>query len=211
MTLTPRVAMSVNLIRTPCSTLQIAELVPSSGAVSQRAVPPEQETWPRTERAGFSISVDPQCQSPLAFALSVARGLEARPRRLDASYLYDATGSALFERITEQPEYYLTRAEDRLLARYAPAIREAAGSSTLLELGSGASLKTQRLLDAWLRAGKVCYVPVDVDANAIEQACTALRLRYPDEARVQLRGIAATYERALETPRGPGKTTVVFL
>src|SRR4051812_43638439 len=177
MTLTPRVAMSVNLIRTPCSTLQIAELVPSSGAVSQRAVPPEQETWPRTERAGFSISVDPQCQSPLAFALSVAQGLDARPRRLDASYLYDATGSALFERITEQPEYYLTRAEDRLLAQHSLAIRDVAGSTTLLELGSGASLKTRRLLDAWTQAGPVTYIPVDVDEKAIEQACSALRVR----------------------------------
>ena len=80
-----------------------------------------EEEWPRIERDGFTISVDPQCQSPLAFALSVARGLDARPRRLDASYLYDATGSTLFERITEQPEYYLTRAEDRLLAQHALA------------------------------------------------------------------------------------------
>ncbi|MEI9939564.1 MAG: ergothioneine biosynthesis protein EgtB [Pseudomonadota bacterium] len=141
----------------------------------------------------------------------MARGLDARPRRLDASYLYDATGSALFERITEQPEYYLTRAEDRLLAQHAVSIREVAGSSTLLELGSGASLKTQRLLDAWALAGPVSYVPVDVDAQAIEQACTALRARYPDPTSVALRGIAATYERALATLHGREKLTIVFL
>ncbi len=115
--------------------------------------------WQVIERDGFRLQVDPQRQAPLAFALSVVRGLDSRPRRLDASYLYDSVGSALFERITEQPEYYLTRAEDRLLVAHAAEIREAAGAGTLVELGSGASLKTQRLLDAWAKAGPFTYVP----------------------------------------------------
>ena len=175
----------------------------------RRAIPPEQ--WQSIERDGFTIRVDPQRQSPLAFALSVVQGLDSRPRRLDASYLYDATGSALFERITEQPEYYLTRAEDRLLSEHALTIREAAGPGVLVELGSGASLKTQRLLDAWTLAGPSSYVPVDVDAQAIEQACVALRQRYPDSSRLSLRGIAATYERALGTLRGSAPMTIAFL
>ena len=202
--------MSANSKRKISRNSVIHELLPNLRSVT-RSVPPASEEWPRIERDGFTVSVDPQCQSPLAFALSVARGLEARPRRLDASYLYDPIGSALFERITDQPEYYLTRAEDRLLAKHAPALRAAAGPSTLLELGSGASLKTQRLLDAWASAGPVSYVPVDVDAQAIEQACTALRRRYPDPRRVALRGIAATYERALAMRRDPERTTIAFL
>jgi gamma-glutamyl hercynylcysteine S-oxide synthase len=203
--------MSVNFRRKISRTLDVHDWVPNLRSVTRSVASASEEEWPRIERDGFTIRVDPQCQPPLAFALSVARGLEARPRRLDASYLYDATGSALFERITEQPEYYLTRAEDQLLAQHAHAIREAAGPSTLLELGSGASLKTQRLLDVWMLAGPVSYVPVDVDAQAIEQACTALRRRYPDPKRVALRGIAATYERALAAPRGPERTTIAFL
>jgi gamma-glutamyl hercynylcysteine S-oxide synthase len=167
--------------------------------------------WQAIERPGFTIRVDPQRQSPLAFAWSVAQGLDSRPRRLDASYLYDGAGSALFERITEQPEYYLTRAEDRLLQDHAVAIREAAGPGTLVELGSGASQKTQRLLDAWTLAGPASYVPVDVDAQAIEQACFALRKRYPDASRLSIRGIAATYERALATLRGSQPMTIAFL
>ena len=169
------------------------------------------DDWRVTEGEGFSLRVDPQRQSPLAFALSIAQGLDSRPRRLDASYLYDAAGSALFERITLQPEYYLTRAEDRLLRAHAVEIREAAGPGTLVELGSGASVKTQHLLDAWSLAGPSSYVPIDVDAQALEQACIALRLRYPDPAHLQLRGIAATYERALATLRGSEKMTLAFL
>lgn len=170
-----------------------------------------QDQWQVIERDGFSLRVDPQRQSPLAFALSIAQGLDSRPRRLDASYLYDAAGSALFDRITEQPEYYLTRAEDRLLQAHAMQIREAAGPGMLVELGSGASLKTQRLLDAWSLAGPTTYVPVDVDAQAMEQACIALRARYADPARLRLHGVAATYERALGLLRGTEKMTLVFL
>jgi iron(II)-dependent oxidoreductase len=130
---------------------------------------------------------------------------------LDASYLYDAAGSALFERITEQPEYYLTRAEDRLLLQHAGSIRAAAGAGMLVELGSGASLKTQRLLDAWTLAGPSAYVPVDVDAKAIEQACIALRQRYPSTASLSISGLAATYERALSVLQGAAPMTIAFL
>jgi L-histidine N-alpha-methyltransferase len=180
-------------------------------SIVKSAISAQAGDWLTVERGGFTIFVDSRRQSPLAFALSVAEGLDSRPRRLDASYLYDAAGSALFERITEQPEYYLTRAEDRLLLEHAAVIRELAGPSTLVELGSGASLKTQRLLDAWTWGGPASYIAVDVDAQAIEQACVALRRRYADPARLSLRGIAATYERALAMLPGSEQRTIAFL
>src|SRR5450432_2608479 len=121
--------------------------------------------WKALDRDGFVVHVDPLQQSALSFALSVATGLDGRPRKLDARYLYDAAGSDLFEQITAQPEYYLTRAEDRLLAAGARSIRARAGFGTLVELGSGASTKTRRLLDAWCAAGPASYVPVDVDLH----------------------------------------------
>ena len=36
----------------------------------------------------------------------VCDGLRDRPKRLPPKYFYDAAGSALFERITQLPEYY---------------------------------------------------------------------------------------------------------
>lgn len=154
------------------------------------------------------VHADPLRQSTLAFALSVAAGLDGRPRRLDARYLYDAAGSALFERITVQPEYYLTAAEERLLAEGARAIREIAGPGTLVELGAGAATKTQRLLDAWCAAGPAAYVPVDVDLHGLEQTCTGLRRRYPS---LPVEGVAASYERALPLLHGMSPLTVAFL
>ena len=46
-------------------------------------------------------------------------GLTKRPRSLVPWMLYDAEGSRLFERITSLPEYYPTRTEREILAKYA--------------------------------------------------------------------------------------------
>ena len=54
----------------------------------------------------------------------VRRGLLARPKSLPPKYFYDRVGSLLFQRITELPEYYLTRTEAGLLATIAPALAE---------------------------------------------------------------------------------------
>ena len=134
----------------------------------------------QTHRPGpFLLHRDGTRESPLAFALSVAAGLDDQPRWLDSRYLYDAAGSALFERITRQPEYYQTRTEERLLAQHAQEIRARVGDVALVELGSGSSSKTRRLLDAWVAAGKSRYFPIDVSEAALEQACASLMTRYP--------------------------------
>ena len=58
----------------------------------------------------------------LSFGQAVLRGLHDTPRWLPCRFLYDAEGSRLFEQITEQPEYYLTRAESSILERNAREI-----------------------------------------------------------------------------------------
>ena len=45
----------------------------------------------------------------------VRRGLSAPQKYLFPKYLYDATGSLIFEQITELPEYYPTRTELAIL------------------------------------------------------------------------------------------------
>ena len=53
-------------------------------------------------------------------------GLTATPKQLPPKWFYDARGSALFEQITELPEYYPTRTERALLARVVGGIAAAA-------------------------------------------------------------------------------------
>src|SRR6478609_1044612 len=95
-------------------------------------------------------------------------GLTAEPKSLPPKWFYDAQGSALFEKITELPEYYPTRAERSILRAAAPEIAALSKASSLVELGSGSSEKTRLLLSALRDAGTLrAYVPVDVSESAL--------------------------------------------
>ncbi len=107
-------------------------------------------------------------------------GLTARQKSLPPKWFYDAQGSALFEKITELPEYYPTRAEREILQATAGQIAARTRAGTLVELGSGSSEKTRLLLDALRAAGSLrCYVPVDVSEPALAAAAEALAAGYP--------------------------------
>ena len=103
----------------------------------------------------------------------VADGLTAFPKTLPPKWFYDAQGSALFEKITELPEYYPTRAERSILRAVAPEIASSSGAGVLVELGSGSSEKTRLLLDA-LRKNATLerFVPLDVSGSALRAALT---------------------------------------
>lgn len=111
------------------------------------------------------------------FRAEVIEGLSARPRTLSPRWFYDHRGSELFEAITRLPEYYLTRAERRILRDRAGDIARIAGRGrALVELGSGSSLKTPLLLQALAPAA---YVPIDISAEFLQEAATALAQRFP--------------------------------
>ena len=63
-----------------------------------------------------AVAEDPAADLPHGeFARDLLAALAKRPRQLSPKYFYDAAGSALFDRICELPEYYLTRCELGLL------------------------------------------------------------------------------------------------
>jgi len=96
-----------------------------------------------------------------AFATDVIAGLTAKPKRLSPKYFYDLAGSALFDRITQLPEYYPTRCELALLQDNAPAIASLfPAGCALIEFGGGSSRKARILLGA--AATVEAYVPVDI-------------------------------------------------
>lgn len=143
------------------------------------------------------------------FARSVSAGLKATPRSIESRFLYDARGSMLFEQITRQPEYYLTRTEASILAASARAIRESSGAATLVELGSGNSEKTDHLLRAWLsRNTCVTYVPIDVCRSALAKAERSIVERYPA---VQVQSMNMDYRQAFEAFPALSPALVLFL
>lgn len=154
--------------------------------------------------------VDASEEDPLLqFAQEVESGLRDRPMRIPCRFLYDARGSELFEQICDLPEYYLTRTEASILAQNAGAISALTGPVTLIELGSGTSVKTDHLLSAYSRhhAG-VRYVPVDVSESAIQVAARSIEQRH---SKVEVRGIVGTYESAFPLFKEHSPSLVVFL
>jgi L-histidine N-alpha-methyltransferase len=132
-------------------------------------------------------------------------GLTATPKSLPPKWFYDAQGSALFEKITELPEYYPTRAERAILRAVAPEIAALTGAAALVELGSGSSEKTRLLLSALRDAGTLRgYVPVDVSESALAAAGGALTAEYPGLA---VNAVVADFEKYLGVPSNPGNGT----
>src|SRR5262245_54261819 len=127
-------------------------------------------------------------------ARDVRTGLSAPRKSLPPKYFYDARGSQLFERITELPEYYLTRTETALLERHAQAILAEARPDELVEIGSGSSRKTRLLLEALLENGGRRYVPIDVSEDALRGAAGELTDLYPE---LEVHGVVGDFERHL--------------
>ena len=112
------------------------------------------------------------------FRRAVLSGLSGSPRAIPAKFLYDARGSALFDAICEQPEYYPTRTETAILGDCAADIARLAGPGcALVEYGSGSSVKTRLLLEAMpdLHA----YVPIDISRRHLDATAKRLRQDYP--------------------------------
>jgi L-histidine N-alpha-methyltransferase len=149
---------------------------------------------------------------PSEFARDVEIGFAARRKWLPARWLYDELGSALFEAITALPEYGLSRADARIIARAAEEITEAARHApTVLELGSGSGSKTRALLEVATQRGFIEYVPIDVSRAALNSCKFMLN----GVARVHIRSMEATYldglERGIRNCRAGEPALVLFL
>ncbi|MET8829482.1 L-histidine N(alpha)-methyltransferase [Streptomyces sp. NPDC004610] len=148
----------------------------------------------------------PENATGAALRADVLHGLTATPKTLPPKWFYDARGSELFERITELPEYYPTRAEREILRTRAGEIAAAAGARTLVELGSGSSEKTRHLLDAL--TGVEVYVPVDVSESALTGAGRALVAERPG---LRVHALIADFTASLSLPGTPGPRLLAFL
>ncbi len=159
---------------------------------------------------GFSLTRRlPADAAATALAEDVRAGLGSRPKQLPPKWFYDARGGELFEQITRLPEYYPTRAEREILTDRAGEIAAATGARTLIELGSGSSRKTRLLLDALSEAGTLRgYVPVDVSADALEQACRTLIRQYPE---LTAHALVADFQHDLDLPDTDGPRLLAFL
>src|SRR5262247_1171300 len=91
-------------------------------------------------------------------------------KELYSKYFYDDLGTALFEAITQLPEYGLTRADLRLLRKHARELpSRARHPSVIVELGSGSGDKAREILPFFAAERRVTYCPIDLSAAALSR------------------------------------------
>ncbi|HKB49907.1 MAG TPA: L-histidine N(alpha)-methyltransferase [Solirubrobacterales bacterium] len=166
---------------------------------------------PGAAAEAIEIEVHLRADGGAGMARDIRLGLTAKPKELAPKYFYDERGSQLFERITELPEYYPTRAEREILSHRSAEIVAAAGEpGTLVELGSGSAAKTRHLLSAMRDAGCLStYVPVDISEEITHETAESLVEEYPG---LTIRGLVCDFEHDLERiPNGGGGRLVAFL
>lgn len=142
------------------------------------------------------------------FLADVLEGLGRRRKSLPCKYFYDKRGSELFDEICTLDEYYPTRTETALLHRHAAEIAEFCGpGATLLELGSGSSVKVRALLDALDEPA--AYMPVDISGEHLRVSATRLAADYP---KLAVEPICADYVAGFTVPQHtePGRTLAFF-
>lgn len=140
----------------------------------------------------------------------VAQGLLSSPKRLPSKYFYDERGSLLFEKITEQPEYYLTRVEQALLEDRSDEISRLTRPDELVELGAGSAKKTRLLIEAARDRGDLRrYLPVEFSPEMAERSARELEARYPG---LEVHVVIGDFENHLdEIPAGPRRRLVALL
>jgi L-histidine Nalpha-methyltransferase len=121
------------------------------------------------QKAQFMLTHAITATAVCEFAAEVRAGLtKLGQKELPSKYLYDDVGSALFEVVSVLPEYGLTRADERLLHRYAQEIVDRVPPPVAVaELGSGSGKKTRWILKALCRRQHTSYFPIEISRTAL--------------------------------------------
>lgn len=144
-----------------------------------------------------------------ALRTDVRIGLTSAPKELPPKWFYDDAGSELFDRITRLPEYYPTEREREILAAHADEIAAVSGADTLVELGSGTSDKTRRLLDAFSATGQLqTFAPLDVSEATLRRTAAELAAAYPD---LLVHGVVGDFDHHLDLLPMGQRCMIAFL
>ena len=106
-------------------------------------------------------------------------GLRQPEKTISPKYFYDERGSQLFDEITRLPEYYPTETELGIMRDNIGEIASLVGKqASLIEFGSGSSLKTRVLLEHL--DDLAAYVPVDISEDHLLASVGQIREKFPE-------------------------------
>jgi dimethylhistidine N-methyltransferase len=138
----------------------------------------------------------------------VIAGLSSDPRTLPCKYFYDERGAALFQKICELPEYYITRTEIDILDRHRAEIASQLGPNIeLIGLGTGAGTKTRILIEALEKPA--VYVSIDISEKQLRKSSMLFRKIFPD---LEILPVCADYLQpvVIPSPRHKAARNVVY-
>jgi dimethylhistidine N-methyltransferase len=148
----------------------------------------------RSSTALRSNSEDRQADSD--FLSEVIAGLSSQPRTLPCKYFYDERGAALFQKICELPEYYITRTEIDILDQHGAEIASQIGPNIeLIGLGTGAGSKTRILIEALEKPA--VYIPVDISEKQLRKSAALFRKIFPN---LEILPVCADYLQPVTLP-----------
>ena len=127
----------------------------------------------------------------------IVDGLSADQKQISPKYFYDERGSQLFDDITQLPEYYLTKTELGIMRDNIAEITASVGKqASLIEFGSGSSLKTRILLEHLSELA--AYVPVDISSEHLHASAQQIRDQFPH---VDVLPVVADFTRTFSLPK----------
>lgn len=128
------------------------------------------------------------------FLQEVIEGLSRSAPELPCKYLYDARGSELFEAICQTDDYYVTRADLALHEAHIGEISNRIGPAAhIIEFGSGAGIKTRKLLAGLERPR--AYTPIEISAAALAASTRELKAAFPE---IEMRPLKADYTQPID-------------
>ena len=138
----------------------------------------------------------------------VITGLSSDPRALPSKYFYDERGAALFQKICEVPEYYVTRTEIDILSRHHAEMASQIGPNVeLIGLGTGAGTKTRILIKVLEKPA--AYIPVDISEKQLRKSTASFQKIFP---KLEILPVCADYLQpvVLPSPRHKPARNVVY-
>jgi dimethylhistidine N-methyltransferase len=138
----------------------------------------------------------------------VLGALSGDQREFSPKYFYDDAGAALFDRICDLDEYYLTRTESAIHDRHIREIAALIGrNARIVEFGSGSGRKSMRILSACERPS--AYVPVDISRSQLISLALDVSTEIPA---IEVLPVCADFSSSFELPWPTGNVerTVAF-
>lgn len=124
------------------------------------------------------------------------KALGENPMRVPSFFLYDDIGSAYFAKLSDCDDYYLKKAEFRILQREALSIIAESNNAAIVELGCGNGDKLYPLVEALTSVSPPHhYIGIDINDDILRRLEEKISASFPD---LDIQTICSDFHGGLE-------------